>query len=156
VTAHVPAYIPANVFKMAAATNESLLALLTRDEPEAIYVYKIYFLAEDKLQSSWSRWSFAEGARVLNAGFINTNLYLMLQREDGVYLEVLGVDAHRVDAGMSLEVNARPSSGRPGLLTQLRQHVWPHDVEPCRTPLTRTCKRWSSRVRSLRARKGSA
>ena len=42
VTAHVPAYIPANVFKMVAATNENLLLLMTSDEPEAMFVYKFY------------------------------------------------------------------------------------------------------------------
>lgn len=105
VTAHIPAYIPANVFKIATATNESFLVLLTHDEENSAYVYKFYDNdAGERLQASWSRWTYPEGTVILDGGFINTDLYLILQREDGIYLEVLGIDAARAETDMEFEV----------------------------------------------------
>lgn len=104
VTAHVPAYVPANVFKMTAATNEDLLLLLSRNEQNAIYAYKYYWSGTDKLQSSWSKWLFPTNVKVLSADFINSTLYAVMQRPDGVYLESMGVEAGRKDAGLDFEV----------------------------------------------------
>lgn len=104
ITAHIPSYIPKNVFKLASAPNENLLVLLTKDDPSAIYVYKYYFLGTDKLQASWSHWRINTTAEILDADFINMRLYLVVQREDGVYIEVLSVEADRKDTGMEYEV----------------------------------------------------
>lgn len=102
ITAHVPSYIPANVYKLAAAPNENLILALTRDDPETIYVYKYYFVGNDKLQASWSKWPMT--GEVLDANFIGSTLHLLIQREDGVYMERMGVDAFRNDTNMDYEV----------------------------------------------------
>ena len=102
VTAHVPAYIPANVFKIAACPNEDQLFLLTRDEPTSIFLYKYYFVEGNKLQASWSKWTSA--GTILDANFIETTCYLAIQREDGIYLESVGIEAFRNDENMDYEV----------------------------------------------------
>lgn len=87
VTAHIPQYIPSGIFKISAAANEDMMVALTNQDPSSMYVYKFFFNSNDKLQSSWSKWSFGSEATILNADFIGSDLYLVINRPDGLYLE---------------------------------------------------------------------
>lgn len=91
VTAHVPKYLPKGVYKITAALNEDFLSVLTTGERNAIYVYKFYWNNNEKLQSSWSKWVFAAGDQILSAEFIESSLFLVINRADGLYLERLSV-----------------------------------------------------------------
>lgn len=91
ITSHVPRYIPKGAYKIAAALNEDLLCVLSSSERNAVYVYKFFWSGNEKLQSSWSRWVFPKTDQVLNADFIESTLYLVTNRPDGLYLESLDV-----------------------------------------------------------------
>lgn len=97
ITAHVPKYIPSGVFKLAVASNEDVLFVLTDQEPNRMYVYKYYWSGSEKMQSAWSFFEFSENCSVLNADFVDTNAYLLMQYPDGVYLERMPVEPGRVD-----------------------------------------------------------
>ncbi|MBU4566997.1 MAG: hypothetical protein KKE29_19950 [Proteobacteria bacterium] len=97
-TGHVPQYIPKNVFKMAVTDNERVLLALSGDEPSNLYVYRYHWLNTEKVQSSWSYWTFPD-ASILNADFIESTMYLVLQRTDGVYLERLELSPALKDTG---------------------------------------------------------
>ena len=105
VTSHVPRYIEGQVFKLTASTNEDILVALSRDRADTIYVYKYYYAGQEKVQSSWSKWQLEEGSRVLNAEFIESTLWLVIQRADGVYLERVDIEAGVVDDGMDFVVH---------------------------------------------------
>lgn len=92
VTAHVPRYIPGNPVKLSASTNEDVVALLTEDDRTAIHLYKYYWSGDEKLQSAWGRWKFAAGGSILSAEFMDTFLYIVVSRADGVYLECIDID----------------------------------------------------------------
>lgn len=87
VTDAAPSYIPAGVFKIAGTSNESVVVVLTSGDPGAFYVYKFYYSENKKLQSAWSRFSLPNVTAIRNAEFINSDLYLVVERADGVYLE---------------------------------------------------------------------
>lgn len=53
-----------------------------------MYVYNFYVKGNERGQSAWSKWIF-ENAKILNADFNKHLLYLTIQYEDGVYLEVI-------------------------------------------------------------------
>lgn len=91
VTAHIPQYVPSNVFKIAVAANEDMLVALSSRDTSSLYVYKYFFNNNDKLQSSWSKWSFGSDSTILNADFIGSDLYLVINRADGVFLEKMTV-----------------------------------------------------------------
>ncbi len=97
ITAHVPKYIPKDVTKLAVTTNEDLLCTISNHAPNEIYVYKYYWRGDEKLQSAWSRWVFDEACSVLNIDFIESSLYIVTQRTDGVYLEMMNVAPKQVD-----------------------------------------------------------
>ena len=88
ITGAVPKYIPKNVFKMAVATNENILCLLTNEEQNAVYVYQWYIANNQKLQSAWHKWTYGNttDTKVLNADFIETDLYLLVERSDGTHI----------------------------------------------------------------------
>jgi hypothetical protein len=104
-TAHVPQYVPSGVFKIASTSNENVLALLTKNERNAVYVYKYYWNGDSKLQSAWSKWVFDAADKVLNIDFIQTDAYALIQRADGLYLEVSSLELGRQDAGFPFQVN---------------------------------------------------
>ena len=81
ITAAVPKYIPKNVFKLAIATNENFLAVLSSDEQNALYCYQWYIANNQKLQSAWHKFTYGEPANttILNCDFIETDLFLLVQ-----------------------------------------------------------------------------
>lgn len=94
ITSHVPKYIPQGVFKIISSSTDDLLFVLNTTTRNQVHVYKFYWGAEnEKVQSSWSQWTFNEGDVILNGDTINNYLYLIIQRSDGVYLEVLNFQA---------------------------------------------------------------
>jgi hypothetical protein len=90
VTAHVPKYIPKNLFKLISSNLENIVVALSKDERNTLYVYRYYWASPDeKVQSSWSKFTLDSGAVILDAEFINTTMHLVVKRSDGTYLEAM-------------------------------------------------------------------
>ncbi|CUA91006.1 hypothetical protein Ga0061061_11746 [Chelatococcus sambhunathii] len=105
VTNHVPRYVAAGVFKLAASTNEDILIALSSEKRDTIFVYKFYYSGQEKVQSSWSVWTLDAGCEILNAEFIENTLWLVIKRSDGVYLERMDIEAGKADAGLPYVVH---------------------------------------------------
>lgn len=105
VTGHVPKYIPGGVFKIAACGNEDMLIVLSDEAPNEMFVYKFYWNANEKLQASWSRWVFDEGDEVLNCDFIESRLYALIKRSDGVHLEMMNLEPGAIEDNWSVHVH---------------------------------------------------
>jgi len=101
ITDAVPKYIPKNLQKLAIASNENILIGLSKDEQNALYCYQYYYANNEKLQSAWSKWTFgnATDTKILNIDFIETTLYILVERSDGVYIQSLEVAPAVVDTG---------------------------------------------------------
>jgi len=99
VTSHLPKYIPSGVFKIAAAPNEDILVAISSKEPGSIFVYKYFWANNDKLQSSWSKWTLGSDSTILNVDFIGSDMYLVVNRADGAYLEKMTVSLGDIGAG---------------------------------------------------------
>lgn len=109
ITAHCPKYVPGNVVSLSASTNEDILVALSANERNALYVYKYFQGGEGKLQSAWSRWVFGDDDVILDAAFIESQLYLVIGRpsmNDGVFLEVMDIEAGAVDEGSDVSYRA--------------------------------------------------
>ena len=52
----IPAYIPAAIFGMKASPTAGTVALLSRQEPSNIYLYRFFMNGDQKVLSSWFRW----------------------------------------------------------------------------------------------------
>jgi len=80
-------YIPSGVIKIAGGVTEDMLALLCGGDKSKLYIYKYYFANNEKLQSSWSVFTFNAGDTVLGMDFIRSTLYLVISRASGVFFE---------------------------------------------------------------------
>lgn len=87
ITAHIPQYIASGIYKIATAVNEDVLVALSTVDPSTLYIYKYFFNANEKLQSSWSKWTYGSDSTILNVDFIGSDMYLVINRADGVFLE---------------------------------------------------------------------
>lgn len=99
ITAHVPKYIPSGAFKLMSSTTEDILAVITTGSTK-LYLYKYFYAGDQKLQSSWSDDTLGTGT-ILGGDFIESILYLSVQRSDGVYLEKLDFSAGATDPGVN-------------------------------------------------------
>lgn len=87
ITAHIPQYIASGIYKLATAVNEDILVALSTADPSTLYIYKYFFNSSEKLQSSWSKWTYGSDTTILNVDFIGSDMYLVINRADGVFLE---------------------------------------------------------------------
>lgn len=88
ITSHVPSYIPNGVYQMISSNTENVLGCFTEGAQDRFYLYKYLFIDNNRLQSSWSYWEF-NGARILGGGFIDSTLYLVLDRQGQCTLEAI-------------------------------------------------------------------
>ncbi|RVB05690.1 hypothetical protein [Mesorhizobium sp. M7A.F.Ca.CA.004.02.1.1] len=97
ITGHVPQYLPGAVTKMIATTHEDMLIAQCDGQPDTLFVYKYYWNDNKKLQASWSQWTFPGVDKVLDMGFIGSQLVLIFLRGDEAFLEVMDVQPGGVD-----------------------------------------------------------
>lgn len=99
ITAHVPRYIPSGVRAIIPMVGRGALLVATDGDPGALYCYQFYWLSgTEKAQSAWSRWSFGN-CTVLSGAYLGGQLYLLLSRADGLYLERLNMQPGAVTEG---------------------------------------------------------
>ena len=75
ITSHVPEYIAGGVRQMIASSNEDMIVCLTDDNKNECYVYKWYDSDRERLQSSWSKWTFDQ--EVEHIAFNNTDIFFV-------------------------------------------------------------------------------
>lgn len=108
VTAHVPEYVPANLYKMSSSNLDDIVTGVSLDERNVIYVYKYYWASpEEKVQSSWSKFQINENDIILNTDFIDTRLYMVIGRSDGMYIEYLDLNKPDDDIGYVVNLDSR-------------------------------------------------
>lgn len=123
ITTHVQTYIPGTVRAASISPLENILVLQPETETNALYVYSYFFVGNDKAQSSWSRWTFGVNDTILAVEWLNEQLWLVIERSDGVHLERLDVRKltdggfqHRVHYDSKVELTG-VYSGATGLTT---------------------------------------
>jgi hypothetical protein len=103
-TASVPRFVPQNLCTLIATTSEESVIAISKDEPKRVYLYKFFFQDDTKLQSAWSYWEVKGAKSILGAGLIDSDLYLVVEYSDGVYLEKAILRPENVDSGTSIEI----------------------------------------------------
>lgn len=83
ITAHCPAYLPAGLTHLVAASNIKALFALTGG-PD-VFVYQFYWNGNEKLQSAWRKWTF--DGDVVSAVFLDGYLYMLVRRSGDLFLE---------------------------------------------------------------------
>lgn len=96
VTAHVPYYIPNDVYRMIGSSNDNLLFCMSTYDKYIIYVYKYLYMNGNRVQSSWSKWQFQ--GEVIGADFVGSTMYLAIRYADNsIYLESITLSYNTED-----------------------------------------------------------
>lgn len=95
VTGHVPNFLKNSVYSLKSCNNENLLTALSDNQRDTMYVYKFLFLNDSKAQASWSRWTF--DGEIIGADFINSIMYLVINRGSNTFLEKLPISYNTKD-----------------------------------------------------------
>jgi hypothetical protein len=104
VTAAVPRYVPQNLCTLIATVSEEAIVAISKDTPKRVYLYKFLFQDDIKIQSAWSYWEVTGDKSVIGADFIDSDLYLVVEYNDGVYLEKVVTRPENVDSGAPFEM----------------------------------------------------
>ena len=75
ITEHVPFYISRNINLMASSTSENYLVVSNKGS-NSLYIYTFFWNGNQKLLSSWSKFTFADFIHGIN--FIDSNLNLVM------------------------------------------------------------------------------
>ncbi len=104
VTSSVPRFVPKNLCTLIATASEESILLISKDQPKRVYLYKFFFQDDTKLQSAWSYWEVKGAKSIIGADLIDSDLYLVVEYSDGVYLEKAVLRPEHVDTGTGIEV----------------------------------------------------
>ena len=116
VTSSIPRYIPSDLCGLVSAVAEDVVVMMSVTQPKRIYLYKFFFEEDTKLQSAWSYWEVSGAKTILGGAVQGSNLYLLIEYSDGVYLEKVSLRPEQVDAGTEIEIlldrkTTEPASG---------------------------------------------
>jgi hypothetical protein len=95
ITEHVPAYIPKNIVDTAGTTAENVIAVLSGDEKNALYLYNYFWSNNQKVLSAWSKFTFDGEIRGIE--FIDSSLYMVLTKEGETHVVGLPMESGLTD-----------------------------------------------------------
>ena len=104
ISASIPSYIKGNITYMTASSNEQICAFMCDENKNTLYIYKYFFTGDEKLQSSWSKWTIDSSANILGIEFLDNILYLLVSRSDGVFLEKINIESGYTDAASDFTI----------------------------------------------------
>ena len=104
VSSSVPRLLPTNLCSLVATAAEEAVFAVSKDQPRRVYMYKFFFQDDKKLQSAWGYWETNAGKSIIGVDLVDTDLYLVVQYSNGVYLEKVVTHADTVDAGTTVEI----------------------------------------------------
>lgn len=95
ITGHVPNFLVNTIYSLRACNNENILIALSDSKRDTMYIYKFLFLNDSKAQASWSQWTF--DGDIMGADFINSIMYLVINRGGNTFLEKLPISYNTKD-----------------------------------------------------------
>lgn len=95
ITGHVTNFLVNKIYSLRACNNENILIALSDSKRDTMYIYKFLFLNDSKAQASWSQWTF--DGDIIGADFINSIMYLVINRGGNTFLEKLPISYNTKD-----------------------------------------------------------
>lgn len=112
ITKDLPTYIEGAPVAMAGDSADGFLALLTSANSQRfLYIYRFHYEGREKVFSSWSRWEFPNGTRLLALGMADGVLGLIRKHSDGAFIEQVDLDLTPLADEASAYLDRRVASG---------------------------------------------
>jgi hypothetical protein len=90
VSRHVKSYIPSGFKIITGDPTSGSLFVLSSSALDTLYVYNVFWNGDEKVQSSWHKWTFS-GGTIRGAKVSNSRLILLIERNSEVHLEILNL-----------------------------------------------------------------
>jgi hypothetical protein len=90
VTAHVPKYIPNGNITMEVCHGLDMLFVNSSGDDNAIFIYKYYWVGNEKPQSAWSKWTF--NGTITGMIVVGSILYVVIKRTGDTCLEKIELE----------------------------------------------------------------
>ena len=103
VTKHAEGYIPGKVYLMVGSPVANTLALVADGDSASIYTYRVFWNGDEKVQSSWGRWTF-DDTYIDGLGILNDTLYALVSHSDTMCLCKIPLEREVADAGLGFDV----------------------------------------------------
>lgn len=100
-TAQVPAYIPTNSRFLVGSSNENTIVMAPASGND-LYVYRYFWQGKDKIQSSWSKFTFSKEFKGM--GILDSTLYLFTDDGTNRCLETLDLSPGQIDSGKAYKI----------------------------------------------------
>jgi len=134
ITSQIPAYIPSGVTtKIVASSTENLICVYSQgaNQTSTLYVYKFYWSGNEKVISSWSKFTFAMDIHAVE--FMNSKLYIVGNKDNRAMLCFINMEEQRLEPdtlgnfAYHLDLLTKVTSGPTDYIT-LPFHVEDGDV----------------------------
>ena len=99
ISGQVPQYISGSLRDMAGSSHEDVIFMLADGDRSSLYVYKFFDQAAERVQSAWCRFKLSSNDTILGIEFIDTTLYMVVKRGDGVFLDKMRMETGLLDTG---------------------------------------------------------
>ena len=104
VSATVPTYITGSIVKMASSTKEDVLVIQASGSTSTLWVYKYFTNGGERVQSSWFKFTFGSDADIKNIDFLDSTLYILVQRTEGLFIETLDFAPGQADTDSTFKI----------------------------------------------------
>lgn len=91
-TRDVPRLIPGRPQQIAICGTENTMLVLSDTQPSRLFVYRWSMQDRQRVQSSWSFWSF--GAPIKFMDIVDTTVWLLIERPEGLCMETLEIGSY--------------------------------------------------------------
>jgi len=97
VTVQTPKYVPTSLRQLVGSPAEDVIVATSSSNLKHLFIYKYFWQNKEKIQSSWSRFEFADD--IVGVGFIDSDLYLVTKDGTQTNLERMSMESGLVDTG---------------------------------------------------------
>jgi hypothetical protein len=97
----VPSYIPSGVTDLVGSSNENTIVVYPSSGND-LYIYRYFWQGRDRIQSSWSKFSFTK--QFLGMGILESKLYLFTFDGTNRCLETLDLSPSQIDSGKTYKI----------------------------------------------------
>jgi hypothetical protein len=95
ITSHIPSFIPHTLRMMTCSTTENMMATITAEPTNEVFLYNYYWVGKEKKQSAWHKWDM--GGEVLNIYFQSSTLHVVVKRQGKYFMESINLSSDASD-----------------------------------------------------------
>jgi len=96
ITRHIKGYMGADIIELVTDPASTTMFVLTTAEQNALFLYRTFFDAGEKLQSSWSKYTFGateNDAYIQGIAVFDNWVSMVVERDDAIWLEEFPIES---------------------------------------------------------------